>query len=142
MVLVEDLKMKGTPISKRKLNNAWKKLSHKPLPKVKAIKVSDEDFNYVLQHRRCLEDDFREIEEWGRILSAKGTDACVFNGDKTDDSEYVILVRENPYHTLDEIIVHELSHIARGDLEATSFSKRIEKTISIHQRLVGRRRKA
>jgi hypothetical protein len=26
------------------------------------------------------------------------------------------LVRENPYHTLDEIIVHELSHIARGDL--------------------------
>jgi hypothetical protein len=117
MVLVEGLKMKGTPIPKRQLNIAWKKLSHnQPLPKVKAMKLSDEDFNYVLQHRHCLEDDFREIEEWGRILSTKGTDACVFNGDETDAYDYIILVRENSYHSLDEIIVHELSHIARGDL--------------------------
>ena len=35
---------------------------------------------------------------------------------ETDNAEYVILVRENPYHSLDEIILHELSHIARGDL--------------------------
>ena len=91
--------MKGTPIPKRHLNSAWKKLSRKPLPKVKAIKLRDEDFNNVLQHRHCLEDDFREIEEWGRILSTKGTDACVFNGDETDDSDYIILVGENPYNS-------------------------------------------
>jgi hypothetical protein len=116
MVLAKGLKMKGITIPKKQLNNAWKKLSRKPLPKVKAMKLSDEDFNLVLQHRRCLDDDFREIEEWGRILSTKGTDACVFNVDESDDSDYIILVRENPYHSLDEIIVHELSHIARGDL--------------------------
>ena len=35
---------------------------------------------------------------------------------KPEDAEYVILVRETPYNRLDEIILHELSHIARGDL--------------------------
>ena len=108
--------MKGTSIPKRQLAGAWKKLSCKPLPKIKALKLSDKDFNKVLHNYHCLEDDFREIEEWGRVLSAKGTDACVFNCDETDDYDYIILVRENPYHSLDEIIVHELSHIVNGDL--------------------------
>ena len=116
MVLVEGLRMKGTRIPKKKLETAWKTISSKPLPKVRALKLSDEDFNLVLEHRHCIEDDFREIEEWGRILSTKGTDACVFNGEENDDAEFIILVRENPYHSIDEIIVHELSHIARGDL--------------------------
>lgn len=108
--------MKTQHISKRHLAAAWKTLSSKPMPKVKALRLSDEDFNHVLQHRHCIEDDFREIEEWGRVLSTRGTDACVFNGDESDGVDYVILVRENPYHSLSEIIVHELSHIARGDL--------------------------
>jgi hypothetical protein len=115
-MLVEGIQMKGKHIPKKQLAAAWKTISQKPLPKVKALKLSDEDFNSVLQQRRCVEDDFREIEEWGRLLSTKGTDACVFNGDENGDADYIILVRENPYHSLDEIIVHELSHIARGDL--------------------------
>ncbi len=86
------------------------------MPKVKAFILSDNDFNNVLRRHHCIEDDFREIEEWGRILTTKGTDACVFNGDENDDSDYIILVRENPHHRIDEIIVHELTHIARGDL--------------------------
>lgn len=116
MVLVEGIKMKTERIPKRSLAAAWKTLSNKPLPKVKAFRLSDNDFNQVLQQRHCIEDDFRELEEWGKLLSTKGTDACVFNGEENDDAEYIILVRENPYHSLDEIIVHELSHIARGDL--------------------------
>ena len=116
MVLVEGFKMKAKHIAKKQLVKAWKTLSSEPLPKVKALKLSDEDFNYVIQHRHCLEDDLREIEEWGRILSTKSTDACVFNADETEDADYIILVRENPYHNVDEIILHELSHIARGDL--------------------------
>jgi len=64
--------------------------------KVKALRLSDEDFNKVLQHRRCLEDDLREIEEWGRILPTKGTDACVFNAEETEGADYVILVRPKP----------------------------------------------
>ena len=115
-MLVEGLQMNAKSIPKKQLAAAWKTLSTTPFPKVKALKVSDDDFNHVLEHRRCLEDDFREIEEWGRVLSTKGTDACVFNGEKTDGADYIILIRENPYHSLDEIIVHELSHIARGDL--------------------------
>ena len=116
MVLVEGVKMKAKRIPKNQLVKAWNTLSSKPLPKVKVLKLSDEDFNHVIQHRHCVEDDLREIEEWGRTLSTKGTDACVFNADETEDADYIILVRENPYRSLDEIILHELSHIARGDL--------------------------
>jgi hypothetical protein len=116
MVLVEGVKMKAKRIPKKQLVTAWKTLSSKPLPKVKVLKLSDEDFNHIIQHRNCLEDDLREIEEWGRILSTKGTDACVFNADETNDAEYIILVRENSHHSLNEIILHELSHIAKGDL--------------------------
>ena len=114
--VVEGVKIKAKPIRENKLVKAWKTLSSKPLPKIKALKLSDEDFNNVIKQRRCQEDNLREIEEWGKILSIEGTDACIFNADDTEGAEYIILVRENPYHTLDEIILHELSHIARGDL--------------------------
>ncbi len=116
MYQLEGLEMQAEPIPKRQLAAAWKTLSSKPLPKVKAFRLSDADFNHVLEHRKCAEDDLREIEEWGKILSTKGTDACVFNAEETDDADFVILVRQNPYHQLDEIILHELEHIARGDL--------------------------
>jgi hypothetical protein len=116
MVLLEGLELKAQPIPKRRLAETWKTLSSRPFPKVKALKLSDSDFNHVLEHRSCPEDCMRELEEWGRILSTKGTDACVFNAEDNEDAEYVILVRQNPYHTLNEIIYHELLHIARGDL--------------------------
>jgi hypothetical protein len=75
----------------------------------------------VMQLRKCREDEMRELREWGRVLSVRGTDACVFSdgesaGVESVDVDYVILVRENPYHSQREILEHELSHIARGDL--------------------------
>ena len=114
--VVEGVKIKAKRIHGNKLVKAWKTLSSKPMPRIKALKLSDEDFNNFIEQRRCREDNLREVEEWGRILSTKGTDACIFNADDVEDAEYIILIRENPYHTLDEIILHELSHIARGDL--------------------------
>ncbi len=108
--------MHAEQIPKSQLSAAWKKLSKKPLPKVKALRLSDKDFNHVLQHRWCLEDKMREIQEWGKVLSTKGTDACIFNAEETNEADYIILIRKNPYHTIEEIIFHELAHIARGDL--------------------------
>jgi len=116
MVLVKEKKIKAKRIDEKHLVKTWKTLSRKPLPKIKALKLRDEDFNYVIEHRRCLEDDLREIDEWGGILSPAATDACVFNADETEEAEYIIVVRENPFHSLDEIIFHELSHIAKCDL--------------------------
>jgi hypothetical protein len=113
---VEGLEMQAHRIPKRQLVESWKTLSRKPLPNVKALQLSDADFNHVLVHRRCLEDDLREIQEWGRVLTMRGTDACIFSGEESDGADYVILVRQNPYHALREIIAHELAHIARGDL--------------------------
>ncbi len=108
--------MKVKRIHKTQLAKTWKKISNKPLPKIKALRLSDNDFNLVIRQRQCFEDDLREIKEWGRVLPTKGTDACVFRANESDKEDFVILVRENPYHSLNEIIVHELSHIARGDL--------------------------
>jgi hypothetical protein len=116
MVMVEGMEMNAKRIHGNKLVKAWKTLSSRPLPKVKALRLSDEDFNSVIEQRRCFEDNLREIEEWGRLLSTKGTDACVFNACENEDAQYIILVRENPFHRMEEIILHELSHIARGDL--------------------------
>jgi hypothetical protein len=36
--------------------------------------------------------------------------------DEFADFDYIILIRENPYHRFGEVLKHELSHIARGDL--------------------------
>ena len=108
--------MKAKLISRSRLAKAWKNLSNKPLPKIKALQLSDEDFNKAIDFRRCPADQLREIEEWGRTLSTNGTDACVFNAGHAENAEFIILIRENSYHTLNEIIIHELSHIANGDL--------------------------
>ena len=116
MVLVEGKEMKVKSIQRNKLVKAWKTLSSKPLPRIKALKLSDRDFDKVIDKRRCPEDCLHEIEEWGRVLSTKGTDACVFNIDGQEKAEYVILLRENSFHSEDEIILHELSHIVRGDV--------------------------
>jgi hypothetical protein len=94
------------------LENAYQK----PFPRVKALKLRDADFNRVVTLRRCEEDELRELAEWDTILTTEGTDALVFNVDESTGSDYMILVRENPYHSLEEILEHELAHIAKGDL--------------------------
>ncbi|MCW4029856.1 MAG: hypothetical protein NWE92_09465 [Candidatus Bathyarchaeota archaeon] len=117
MVLVEGIEIKAEPIPIQQLVSAWKNLSSKPLPKIKALKLNDKDFNHILAHLHCPEDSIRELAEWGRVLSIGGTDACVFNADEgSDDAEYMILIRKKPYNTIEKIILHELGHIARGDL--------------------------
>ena len=116
MVMVEGVEVKAKRIQGDKLVKAWKTLSSKPLPKIKALRLSDKDFNSVIEQRRCFEDDMREVEEWGRTLSTKGTDACVFYVCENEEAQYIILVREKPFHQIDEILLHELTHIARGDL--------------------------
>ena len=85
-------------------------------PMVVAFQLEDLDFDHLMELRSCREDERREMVEWGRVLSAGGTDGCVFNVDEYVEVDYVILVRKNPFHQLDEILMHELRHIARGDL--------------------------
>jgi hypothetical protein len=116
LVLIEGLKLKAERIPKTQLNRQWKTLSQKPMPKIAAFRVEDEDFEHVLIHLNCPENLEREILEWGRMLSREGTDACVFNGEENLNADYIILVRQNPYHPFTKIIRHELAHIANGDL--------------------------
>ncbi len=116
MITIEGIKVKARTIPEKQLVSAWKMLSNKPFPKIKVYQLNDEDFDRVIRLRRCEEGMLREMEEWGRILSTRGTDACVLNANEFANLDYIVLIRKNPYHSIQEIIRHELSHIARGDL--------------------------
>ena len=114
MITIEGIRVKSKTIPQKKLVAIWDMLTSKPFPKVKAFQLKDDDFERVIRLRRCHEDKERELEEWGKVLSTEGTDACVFNDAETI-AEYVILIRQNPYHSIAKILEHELSHIARED---------------------------
>ena len=114
--VVRGVRVRGKTIPNMRLVSIWNKLTNKPFPLVVAFQLEDLDFDRLLKLRSCREDERREMLEWGRVLSAGGTDGCVFNVDEHVDVDYVILVRKHSYHQLDEILMHELMHIARGDL--------------------------
>jgi|SRR3972149_8500572 len=116
VITIEGIKVKAKNIPKRILISRWEKLTSQPFPKVKAFQLANEDFDRVMCLRRCDEDELRELQEWNTILTNEGTDACVFNADESAGFDYIILVREKPYHNIKIIFDHELSHIARGDL--------------------------
>jgi hypothetical protein len=116
MITVEGIKVKAKALPKKQLLSIWRTITSKPYPKVKAFILSDTDFDRVICLKRCAEDELRELEEWNTILTTEGTDACVFNTDDAAGLDFMILIRENHYHALEEILKHELSHISRGDL--------------------------
>jgi hypothetical protein len=116
LITLEGMKVKAKSIPKTQLISLWKTLTHQPFPRVRAFQLADDDFEHILCFRKCREDERREMKEWGRVLSTRATDGCVFNADEFADIDFVILIRENPYHSTMEVLTHELSHIARGDL--------------------------
>ena len=116
MVTIDGFNDKAKSIPKTQLVSIWKTLTSQPFPKVRAFQLEDRDFELVLRLRKCKDDERREMEEWGRVLSTRGTDACVFNAEDYADADYVVLIRENPYHDPQKILEHELAHIAEGDL--------------------------
>lgn len=116
VITIEGVRVNAKAIPKKQLASIWKTLSNKAFPKVKAFQLDDGDFDRVMALRKCWADVGREMIEWGRVLSTRGTDACVFSADEFVDVDYVILIRTSHYHGFEEILEHELSHIARGDL--------------------------
>ena len=112
----EGIRVKGELIPRNRLVSIWNALTTKPFPKVTAFQLKERDFEHIIRLRRCREDEIRELQEWGRLLSVKGTDACVLNAEGFVGLDYVILIRQNPYHALNKILEHELSHIVKGDL--------------------------
>jgi hypothetical protein len=116
MITIDGIAVKGQPLPEKRLLSLWKTLSRKSFPKVKAFQLDDADFDRIIKTQRCTVNKRIELQEWGRILPTRGTDACVFSADPSDNFDYIILIRQSPYHGLSEILKHELSHIARGDL--------------------------
>ncbi len=116
LITLEGIKVNTKSIPRKRLVSIWKTLTRQPFPRVRAFQLADDDFEHILHFRKCREDERREMEEWGRVLSTKGTDACVFNAEENADVDYIILIRNNPFHNPQEILEHELTHIAEGDL--------------------------
>jgi hypothetical protein len=115
-ITVEGIRIKARMIPRRQLVSIWKMLTIKPFPRVKGFRVEDGDFDHVIKISKSRDDERREREEWGRVLSPEGTDAFVVNMNESTDVDYLILVRRNPYHNLEDVLQHEMSHIAKGDL--------------------------
>lgn len=116
IITVAGIRVKAKVVPKKDVVSLWKTLSEKTLPKVKVYQLQDNDFEAVVALSKTRDDERRELQEWGRVLSPEGTDAIVFDTDEFDDVDYLILVRENSYHSLPRVVKHELSHIAKGDL--------------------------
>ena len=116
MITIEGKSVKARKIPKETLMSAWNLVTKQPFPRAAAFELKDRDFDHVIELMKCAEDERREIEEWGRVLSTRGTDACVYNAEESAEVDYIILIRETLYHSLGEVLKHELSHIARGDL--------------------------
>lgn len=115
VITIEGIKVEAKALPQQRLSSIWKELTRKPFPKVKAFQLKDTDFNQVISVRKRREDELRELEEWNAILSPEGTDACVLNAETEASFDYIILGRENPYHSLGKILRHELTHVARND---------------------------
>jgi hypothetical protein len=116
VIAIEGVELRARTIPKQLLASIWMILSDDPFPKVKAFQLEDADFDRAMKLKQCNEDERRELMEWGRVLPIEGTDACVFNADEMHGVDYVILIRKSHYHDFKEVLKHELSHIARGDL--------------------------
>jgi hypothetical protein len=116
MIAIEGVKFKTKTIPRKLLASVWMTLTDESFPKVKAFQLEDLDFGRAMKMKRCRGDERRELTEWGRVLSIRGTDACVFNADEVDGVDYLILIRKSHYHDFKEVLKHELLHIARGDL--------------------------
>lgn len=119
-ITIEGAKIRARKIPKKRLLSIWKALTKKPLPRLMAFQLEDSEFDFALELIKdsdwAKEDEKREIEEWGSTLTSRGTDACIFDTEENSDIDYIIIVRQKPYHNLTEILKHELSHIAKGDL--------------------------
>jgi len=113
---IEGIRVKAKIVPRKKLVSIWKTLTNKPFPRVKAFLLENSDFDNFVQQTKSRDDERREKKEWGRILSTEGTDALVCCVEEFADVDYLIVVREKPYHNIEEILEHELSHIAKGDL--------------------------
>ena len=113
---IEGSELRARFVPKKTVASIWKLLTEKPFPRLMAFQLEDAEFDRAIELMRCTDDNIREVQEWGRMLSTEGTDACVFNDDESADFDYVVLIRENPFHSLGEILRHEMIHIVRGDL--------------------------
>jgi Cft2 family RNA processing exonuclease len=119
-VVIEGTRVRGKRIPQKTLRAIWRTLATRRLPRVMALQVTEDAFESALKRMRASDygrvNARREVAEWGQTLSVRGTDACVFNTHECPGVDYVLLVRDKPYHRLGDVLKHELAHIARGDL--------------------------
>lgn len=116
VIKVAGIRVKAKVVPRKEIVSLWKTLTKRPFPKVKVYQLRDSDFESVVELSKTRDDEKREVLEWGKVLSPEGTDAIVYDPDEFGDVDYLILIRENPYHSLSEVLKHELSHIVKGDL--------------------------
>lgn len=102
------LDMEGWVFSKKELEEIWKTLTDKPLPKVEAIVLETREFFRVLgilkSGRHVI--DLSELE-WGREGLNYPGEAFIF----PCEEGYQICINNGGLLSLKENLIHELNHI-------------------------------
>lgn len=60
VITIEGIKIKARTIPRKQLASMWKTITSKPLPKVKAFQLEDNDFDHVVQATKCRDDERRD----------------------------------------------------------------------------------
>ena len=110
----------GRKISSKHLMKLWKKhFKDKPMPKIKAINFSEEEFLKVLQFTYNPELTHKKmIREYGKILPDTSIAASSTKVRReTGEVFYLIIRRSDSKDSEDSDLLHELKHIYDGDCE-------------------------
>ena len=102
------LDIEGHPFSRKELEEIWKTLTDKPLPKITAIPVETKEFYRVLGVLK-IGDHVIDLLEWeyGREGLRARKEAFVY----ALEESYLICIDKGGSNSIEENLKHELNHI-------------------------------
>ena len=110
----------GKKISSKHLMKLWKEhFKDKPMPKIKAINFSEEEFLKVFHYANNPEKTQKHmIDEYGKPTPVFSMMACTTKVTrKSGEQFYLIIRRIDSKDSEDSDLLHELKHIYDGDCE-------------------------
>jgi len=122
--------------SEYRLKGLWSRITDRPFPKVVALLLKKEDYEYVMRISENVEaDKLINKVEYGdenlRLTESLGNVSFVRDSVKIDgkplNNFWIITVREQDFEDIDYTLFHELSHIAHGDYQRFKWLFRLQK---------------
>ena len=113
----------GKKISSKHLTKLWKEhFKDKPMPRIKAINFSEEEFLKVFRYANKsvpLQKQHQNlINEYGKLVPESSMVSCVTKVKRQSGEQFYLIIRRiDSKDTEDNDLLHELKHIYNGDCE-------------------------